>query len=64
MQTSRLGEILVKNSLITREQLSNALQEQKMSGGQSKLGTILIKQGLISEHDLVSFLSRQYGVPT
>jgi type IV pilus assembly protein PilB len=64
MQTSRLGEILVKNSLITREQLTNALQEQKMSGGQSKLGTILIKQGLISEHDLVSFLSRQYGVPT
>jgi type IV pilus assembly protein PilB len=35
-----------------------------MSGGQSKLGMILIKQGLISEHDLVSFLSRQYGVPT
>ncbi len=64
MQTSRLGEILVKNSLITREQLAGALQEQKMSGGQSKLGTILIKQGLISEHDLVSFLSRQYGVPT
>lgn len=64
MQISRLGEILVKNSLITREQLSSALQEQKMSGGQSKLGTILIKQGLISEPDLVSFLSRQYGVPT
>jgi type IV pilus assembly protein PilB len=64
MQTSRLGEILVKNSLITREQLTGALQEQKMSGGQSKLGMILIKQGLISEHDLVSFLSRQYGVPT
>lgn len=64
MQTSRLGEILVKNSLITREQLTGALQEQKMSGGQSKLGTILVKQGLINEHDLVSFLSRQYGVPT
>ena len=64
MQTSRLGEILVKNSLITRDQLTGALQEQKMSGGQSKLGSILIKQGLISEHDLVSFLSRQYGVPT
>jgi len=64
MQTSRLGEILVKNSLITREQLTSALQEQKMSGGQSKLGTVLIRQGLISEHDLVSFLSRQYGVPT
>lgn len=64
MQTSRLGDILVKNNIITSEQLSAALQEQKMSGGQSKLGSILVKQGLIKEPDLVSFLSRQYGVPT
>lgn len=64
MQTSRLGDILVKNNIITSEQLSAALLEQKMSGGQSKLGSILVKQGLIKEPDLVSFLSRQYGVPT
>ena len=64
MQTSRLGDILVKNNIITSEQLAAALQEQKMSGGQSKLGSILVKQGLIKEPDLVSFLSRQYGVPT
>jgi len=64
MQTSRLGDILVKNNIITSEQLSAALQEQKMSGGQSKLGSILVKQGLIKEPDLVPFLSRQYGVPT
>jgi type IV pilus assembly protein PilB len=64
MQTSRLGDILVKNNIITSEQLTAALQEQKMSGGQSKLGSILVKQGLVKEPDLVSFLSRQYGVPT
>ena len=64
MQTSRLGEILVKNNLISRDQLNAALQEVKMSGGQSKLGAVLIKAGLINELDLVSFLSRQYGVPT
>jgi type IV pilus assembly protein PilB len=64
MQTSRLGDILVKNNIITGEQLTAALQEQKMSGGQSKLGTILVKQGLIKEPDLIAFLSRQYGVPT
>jgi len=63
MQTSRLGDILVKNNVITSEQLAAALQEQKMSGGQSKLGSILVKQGLVKELDLVSFLSRQYGVP-
>ncbi len=64
MQTSRLGDILVNNNLITREQLAAALQDQKMSGGQTKLGAILIKQGIISEQDLISFLSRQYGIPT
>jgi type IV pilus assembly protein PilB len=64
MQSSRLGEILVTNKLITREQLATALEEQKMSGGQMRLGSILIKQNLISEQNLTSFLSRQYGVPT
>jgi type IV pilus assembly protein PilB len=64
MQSSRLGEILVTNNLITREQLATALEEQKMSGGQIRLGSILIKKNLISEQNLTSFLSRQYGVPT
>ena len=64
MQSSRLGEILVANNLITREQLAKALEEQKQSGGQSRLGTILIKHNLISEQALTSFLSKQYGVPT
>ncbi|HEY6873433.1 MAG TPA: type IV-A pilus assembly ATPase PilB [Geobacteraceae bacterium] len=64
MQASRLGELLVKNNLITKEQLAKALDEQKESGGQLRLGTILIKNGLISEPDLTSFLSKQYGVPS
>ncbi|MBI2354975.1 MAG: type IV-A pilus assembly ATPase PilB [Deltaproteobacteria bacterium] len=64
MQSSRLGEILVKNNLITREQLAKALEEQKLSGNQIRLGTILIKQNLITEQELTSFLSKQYGVPT
>ena len=64
MQSSRLGEILVANNLITREQLAKALEEQKQSGGQSRLGSILIKHNLINEQALTSFLSKQYGVPT
>lgn len=64
MQLSRLGEILVTNNLITREQLAKALEEQKLSGGQARLGTILVKQNLISEENLTAFLSKQYGVPT
>jgi type IV pilus assembly protein PilB len=64
MQVSRLGEILVKNSLITKEQLAAALQEQKTAGPGVRLGTILIKNGHIIESDLTTFLSRQYGVPS
>lgn len=64
MQPSRLGELLVKNNLITKEQLVKSLEEQKESGGQLRLGTILIKNGLIGEPDLTSFLSKQYGVPS
>src|SRR5512140_839374 len=64
MQASRLGELLVRNNLITKDQLTKALEEQKDSGGQLRLGTILIKEGVISEPDLTSFLSKQYGVPS
>jgi len=57
----RLGELLVSKGLINAKQLEDALQEQKISG--NKLGSSLVKLGLISEKNLVSFLSRHYGVP-
>ncbi|MRR56770.1 MAG: type IV-A pilus assembly ATPase PilB [Deltaproteobacteria bacterium] len=64
MQPSRLGELLVRSSLITREQLMKALEEQKNSGGQLRLGSILIKEGYIGESELTAFLSKQYSVPS
>lgn len=64
MQVSRLGEILVRNGLITKEQLNAALEEQKTAGAGIRIGSILIKNGLITESDLTTFLSRQYGVPS
>ncbi len=57
----RLGELLVSKGLITAKQLEDALQEQKISG--NKLGSSLVKLSLITEKNLVSFLSRHYGVP-
>ena len=57
----RLGDLLVSKGLLTSKQLESALQEQKISG--QKLGTSLVKLGYISEKNLVSFLSRHYGVP-
>jgi len=64
MQSDRLGEILVKNNLINRDQLHKAIEEQKLSGSQLRLGTILINQKLLTEEQLTSFLSKQYGVPS
>ncbi|MGA7626718.1 MAG: ATPase, T2SS/T4P/T4SS family, partial [Candidatus Acidiferrales bacterium] len=60
--SSRLGEILVKDSLITSDQLKQALEHQKKSGG--RLGTCLVKLGLVSDDDITAVLSRQYGVPS
>jgi type IV pilus assembly protein PilB len=64
MQPSRLGELLVRSNLITRDQLQRALEEQKNSGGQLRLGAILVKEGYISESELTAFLSKQYSVPS
>ncbi|MFQ5901915.1 MAG: type IV-A pilus assembly ATPase PilB [Thermodesulfobacteriota bacterium] len=61
MIVERLGDLLLKNNLITQEQLKKALEEQNKEGG--KLGSNLIKLGFIEEKDLINFLSKQYGVP-
>ncbi len=58
----RIGELLVADGLISREQLQRALEEQKHSS--EKIGTILVRQGLITEDQLIGFLSRQYGIPS
>jgi len=60
--SSRLGEILIKESLITSDQLRQALDHQKANGG--RLGTSLMKLGFISDDEITGVLSRQYGVPS
>jgi type IV pilus assembly protein PilB len=58
----RLGEILVKESLITQDQLQKALEFQRVNGG--KLGSCLTRMGFITDDDITGVLSRQYGVPS
>jgi type IV pilus assembly protein PilB len=58
----RLGELLTKASLISQDQLKEALRIQKESG--SKLGETLIKLGFVSEEDITECLSQQFGVPS
>jgi type IV pilus assembly protein PilB len=53
----RIGDLLVREGLITREQLEKALQEQKQNG--TRVGYNLIKLGYIHELELVKQLARQ-----
>src|SRR5574340_5866 len=58
---AKLGQLLISSSVISEEQLKQALSVQKKEGG--RLGTNLIKLGFITDEKLVAFLSKQYGVP-
>ncbi|MGH9787225.1 MAG: type IV-A pilus assembly ATPase PilB [Candidatus Acidiferrales bacterium] len=59
--SARLGEILIKEKLITKDQLEQALSHQKKNGG--RLGGALVKLGFIGDEEITGVLSRQYGVP-
>src|SRR3954470_20964974 len=58
---ARIGEMLVRERLISSEQLEKAEVQSKKSG--ERLSLVLIKSGALSEDELTHFLSRQYGVP-
>jgi type IV pilus assembly protein PilB len=60
--SARLGDILVKENLITADQLKQALEMQKQKGG--RLGTCLVKLGFVTDDEVTAVLSRQYGVPS
>src|SRR3954462_2428744 len=57
----RIGELLLKEKLITPEQLQQALTQQKSNGG--KLGYNLVKMGFVKDEQITALLSKQYGVP-
>jgi len=59
--SERLGDLLVREGLITREQLEKALQEQRQSG--TRVGYNLVKLGFIQETELTKMLARQYKMP-
>src|SRR6266851_3281722 len=58
----RIGELLLKEKLITPDQLQQALTQQKANGG--KLGYNLVKMGFVKDEQITTLLSKQYGVPS
>ncbi len=59
--SERLGDLLVREGLISREQLEKALQEQRQSG--TRVGYNLVKLGFIQETELTKTLARQFKMP-
>ena len=58
----RIGELLLKETRISPEQLQEALNYQRQHGG--KLGFNLIKLGYVKDDEITALLSKQYGVPS
>jgi type IV pilus assembly protein PilB len=60
--SGRLGELLVRENLISLAQLQKAQEEAKRTG--QRIGATLIRTGAIDESKLTEFLSKQYSIPS
>jgi type IV pilus assembly protein PilB len=58
----KLGELLLKAKLISADQLTEALKQQKETG--IRLGEALVRAGWVTEEDITETLSAQFGVPS
>ncbi|ADN08495.1 GspE/PulE family protein [Sulfurimonas autotrophica] len=58
----RLGDILIKNDFITKDQLNEALKKQKELNYTKKLGEIFIAEGYVTQRDLLKTLSKQLDI--
>jgi type IV pilus assembly protein PilB len=59
--TERIGDLLIREKLISKEQLQKALDEQRQNG--TRVGYNLVKLGFIQETELTKCLARQYKMP-
>src|SRR5438128_9520915 len=60
MPRTKIGQLLVDESLITAERLDIGLNYQNLNGG--RLASCLVMLGFITEDDACIMLSRQHGV--
>jgi type IV pilus assembly protein PilB len=60
MSGDRIGELLVRQKLISLQQLRKAQEHQRQEG--TSLGFALAKMGFVSDKQITEFLSQQYRV--
>ena len=58
----RLGELLLKENMVSPQQLQDALNHARRSGG--KIAKAFVTLGFVTDEEITSLLSRQYGVPS
>jgi type IV pilus assembly protein PilB len=57
-----LGEVLIERGVLTREQLTTAMEHQKKGSGKL-LGEVLVELNFATERDIAQALTAQYGFP-
>lgn len=62
MSVLKIGEILVKQGLLRPDQLNQALEEQKKSGG-ARLSQIIIGLGFLKDNQILRAMEKYYQVP-
>lgn len=60
-QKERIGELLLKHTSLTEDQLAEALEIQEESG--MLLGEILLKKNYIHPHDIIKVICHQVDIP-
>lgn len=60
--TERLGDLLVREGLLSQANLEKALQEQSANPGQ-RIGLTVVRLGMVPETEVVRMLARQYRMP-
>jgi len=62
MSVMKIGEILVKQGLLRPDQLNQALEEQKKSGG-ARLTQIIVALGFLKDNQILRAMEKYYQVP-
>ena len=57
----RIGDLLYETGMITQDQLTWAIQEQKKTG--KRIGEILVEAGVVKDDDILGALEFQLGIP-
>ncbi|MFA5885974.1 MAG: ATPase, T2SS/T4P/T4SS family [Acidimicrobiia bacterium] len=59
---SRLGEMLIREGLVSSDDVQKALAEQA-AGSEWRLGRLLVRQGALDDRALIGAIARQFHVP-